>query len=94
MKDLDGDEIPQRVRARIRRERTAVYGAHASSGCTAMKTLGETSVAAVLLEYKHEGMDAEAVACHIKQPFPKVPIILLQRTARCQSESCGWWMNT
>ena len=39
----------------------------ASSGCTAMKMLEDTSVAAVLLEYKLEGMDTEAVACHIKQ---------------------------
>jgi CheY-like chemotaxis protein len=29
------------------------------------------------LEYKAEGMDAEAVACHIKQRFPDLPIILL-----------------
>jgi CheY-like chemotaxis protein len=49
----------------------------ASSGYTAMKMLEETSVAAVLLEYKHEGMDVEAVACHIKQRFPDLPIILL-----------------
>jgi CheY-like chemotaxis protein len=49
----------------------------ASSGYTAMKMLEETSVVAVLLEYKQEGMDAEAVACHIKQRFPKLPIILL-----------------
>ena len=49
----------------------------ASSGYTAMKTLEETSVAVVLLEYKQEGMDAEAVACHIKQRFPNLPIILL-----------------
>ena len=48
-----------------------------SSGYMAIKTLEETSVAAVLLEYKQEGMDAEAVACHIKQRFPKLPIILL-----------------
>jgi len=34
-------------------------------------------VAAVLLEYKQEGMDAEAIACHIKQRFPNLPIILL-----------------
>jgi DNA-binding NtrC family response regulator len=34
-------------------------------------------VAAVLLEYKQEGMDAEAVAWHIKQRFPNLPIILL-----------------
>jgi two-component system, NtrC family, response regulator HydG len=49
----------------------------ASSGCTAMKMLEDTSVAAVLLEYKTEGIDAEAVACHIKQRFPSIPIILL-----------------
>jgi CheY-like chemotaxis protein len=49
----------------------------ASSGYTAMKMLEETSVAAVLLEYKREGMDAEGVACHIKQRFPNLPIILL-----------------
>jgi CheY-like chemotaxis protein len=49
----------------------------ASSSCTAMKMLEDTSVAAVLLEYKLEGMDTEAVACHMKQRFPKLPIILL-----------------
>ena len=42
-----------------------------------MKMLEQTSVDAVLLEYKQEGMDAEAVACHIKQQFPNLPIILL-----------------
>lgn len=49
----------------------------ASSAHAAMKTLEETRVAAVLLEYKLEGMDAEAIACHVKQRFPNLPIILL-----------------
>lgn len=49
----------------------------ASSGYTALKMLEEASVAAILLEYKVEGMDAEAVASHIKQRFPNLPIILL-----------------
>jgi len=49
----------------------------ASSGYIAMKTLEKTSVTAVLLEYKHDGMDAEAVAYQIKQRFPNLPIILL-----------------
>lgn len=49
----------------------------ASSSHAAMKMLEEASVTAVLLEYKLEGMDAEAVAHHIKQRFPNVPIILL-----------------
>jgi DNA-binding NtrC family response regulator len=42
-----------------------------------MKMLEDTSVVAVLLEYKQEGMDVEAVASHIKQRFPDLPIILL-----------------
>ena len=49
----------------------------ASNGYTAIKTLEETQVAAVLLEYKQEGMDAEAIATLIKQRFPDLPIILL-----------------
>jgi DNA-binding NtrC family response regulator len=49
----------------------------ALSGHDAIKTLEQASVAAVLLEYKQEGMDAEAIACHIKQRFPNLPIILL-----------------
>jgi len=49
----------------------------ASSSHAAMKLLEEASIAAVLLEYKLEGMDVEAVACHIKQRFPNLPIILL-----------------
>jgi len=53
----------------------------ASSGHAAIKLLEEESVAAVLLEYKLEGMDAEAVACHIKQRFPNLPIILLSAYA-------------
>ena len=49
----------------------------ASSGYAAIKLLEDAPVAAVLLEYKLEGMDAEAVACHIKHRFPNLPIILL-----------------
>ncbi len=49
----------------------------APNGYTAMKMLQESPVDAVLLEYKLEGMDAEAVACHIKQKFPSLPIVLL-----------------
>jgi CheY-like chemotaxis protein len=49
----------------------------ASSRHTAMKMLEESSVAVVLLDYKQEGVDAEAIACLIKQRFPNLPIILL-----------------
>jgi CheY-like chemotaxis protein len=53
----------------------------ASSDYPALKMLEETPVVAVLLEYKREGMDAEAIACHIKQRFPDLPIILLSAYA-------------
>ena len=46
-----------------------------------MKMLQEAPVAAVLLEYKTEGLDAEAVACHVKLHFPSLPIILLSAYA-------------
>jgi len=49
----------------------------ASSGEAAINMLTESPVAAVLLEYKQEGMDTEAVAYHIKQRFPGLPIILV-----------------
>jgi len=49
----------------------------ASSGEAAIKMLKTVPVAAVLLEYKQEGMDTEAVAYHIKQRFPGLPIILV-----------------
>lgn len=39
--------------------------------------LNQAPVAAVLLEYKLEGFDAEALACHVKQQFPDLPIILI-----------------
>lgn len=42
-----------------------------------MKLLEETQITAVLLDYRPEGIDAEAVASHIKQRFPNLPIILL-----------------
>jgi CheY-like chemotaxis protein len=49
----------------------------ASSTGAAIKVLEETPSAVVLLEYKLEGMDAEAVAFRVKQRFPESPIILL-----------------
>jgi CheY-like chemotaxis protein len=49
----------------------------ALNGYAAMKMLEQTSVDAVFLEYRQEGMDAEAIAYQIKQRFPNLPIILL-----------------
>jgi CheY-like chemotaxis protein len=71
------DDRPQVLE--LRKEALESYGYRvkvASSSYTAMKMLDETSFAAVLLEYKEEGMDVEAAACHIKQRFRNLPIIL------------------
>ena len=63
-----------------------------SSGYAAMKSLERTSVDAVLLEYKQEGMDAEAVAYQIKQRFPTLPIILLSAYADMPARIL-WWVD-
>jgi CheY-like chemotaxis protein len=43
----------------------------------ALQILHREPIAAVLVEYKSEGMDGEAVAVRVKQQFPKVPVVLL-----------------
>jgi CheY-like chemotaxis protein len=49
----------------------------ANSAAAAMAKLENCAIDAVLLEYKSEGMDAEAVAYQFKQRFPNQPIVLL-----------------
>jgi DNA-binding NtrC family response regulator len=72
------DDLPQMLELRKATLESQGYSVKlASNAYDAIKALEETSVAAVLLEYKVEGMDAEAIACHIKQRFPSLPIILL-----------------
>jgi CheY-like chemotaxis protein len=72
------DDLPQALNLRKSTLESHGYCTRiASNGYAAMKLLEEGTVTAVLLEYKQEGMDAEAVACHIRQRFPNLPIILL-----------------
>ena len=71
------DDNPQMLE--LRKATLESWGYHveiAASGDAAIKMLKRASVAAVLLEYKLEVLDAEAVACHLKQRFPDLPIIL------------------
>lgn len=49
----------------------------ATSTAMALAELEKCTIDAVLLEYKSEGLDAEATAFHIKRRFPSLPIILL-----------------
>ncbi len=49
----------------------------ATSTSIAIALLQQIPVSAVLLHYRADGMDAEAVAYQIKQRFPEQPIILL-----------------
>ena len=49
----------------------------ASTAPAAMALLESTAVAGVLMDYRSEGMDTEAVAMQIKRRFPQQQIILL-----------------
>jgi CheY-like chemotaxis protein len=49
----------------------------ATTVSAAIAVLENMAIDAVLMEYKSEGMDPEAAAFHIKQRFPRQPIILL-----------------
>ena len=72
------DDRPQMLQVRKARLETLGYSAEtATSAPTAIAMLERTAVDAVLVEYKSEGMDAEAVAFQIKRRFPNQPIILL-----------------
>jgi CheY-like chemotaxis protein len=72
------DDRPQMLELRKATLESQGYSVKlASNGYAAIKTLEEVSVVAVLMEYKQEGMDSEAIAFHIKQRFPRLPIILL-----------------
>ncbi len=64
----------------------------ALSGQIALKMLQEAPVDAVLLEFKTEGLDAEAVAYHLKLHFPGMPIILLSAYA-CTPERVLWLVD-
>src|ERR1700691_330193 len=76
------DDLPQALELRKTTLESHGYCVKiASSSYAAMQLLEEASIAAVLLEYKLEGMDAEAVACHIKRRFPNLPIILLSASS-------------
>ncbi len=72
------DDRPQLLQLRKASLETLGYSvATAASVPAALAVLQDTAVAAVLVDYKSEGMDAEAVAYHVKQRFPSQPVILL-----------------
>ncbi len=72
------DDRPQMLQVRkANLERLGYSVVTATSVQAAISALQSTAVAAIIVEYKSEGMDAEAVAYHLKQRFPDEPIVLL-----------------
>ena len=72
------DDRPQMLQVRKTNLEPLGYSVvTANAASTAIAMLEKTAVDAVLVEYRLEGMDAEAVAFHIKQRFPNQPIVLL-----------------
>ena len=87
------DDCPQLLE--LRKAILQSHGYHvkiALSGHVAIKMLAEMPVDAVLLEYKSEGLDAEAVASHLKSRFPSIPIVLLSAYA-CMPERILWLVD-
>lgn len=64
----------------------------ATSASMALAKLENCIIDAVLLEYKSDGLDAEATAFHIKQRFPTLPIILLSAYS-CLPERLLWLVD-
>jgi CheY-like chemotaxis protein len=87
------DDQPQFLQVRkTKLEHLGYSVSTATSASAAITILEQMAVAAVLLEYKSEGMDAEAVAHHIKQRFPDQPIILMSAYAEVR-EALLWLVD-
>jgi CheY-like chemotaxis protein len=87
------DDRPQVLALRKAKLETQGYAVLlASSGYDGIRILQKTPADAVLLEYKEEGIDAEAVAFHIKERFPDLPIILLSAYS-AMSERILWLVD-
>ncbi len=71
----DRPELLQLRKAALERLGCSVH--IATTAPAAIAVLERTPVAAVLVEYKSEGMDAEALAFHVKGRFPTQRVILL-----------------
>jgi CheY-like chemotaxis protein len=71
------DDSPQLLQVRKAYFEHLGSVATATSVPTALAVLEKMAIDAVLMDYKPEGMDSEAVAFHIKHRFPQQPIILL-----------------
>src|ERR1700739_4915707 len=80
--------------------RRSILEAHGYSVLTAntvhaaLQILHREPIAAVLVEYKGEGMDAEAVALRVRQQFPTCLWCCCPRILSCRAGSCGWLMST
>ncbi len=72
------DDRPQLLQ--VRKSHLEPFGflvVTAATICATIAVLENMAIDAVLMEYKSEGMDSEAVAFHIKQRFPQQPVILV-----------------
>jgi CheY-like chemotaxis protein len=72
------DDSPQLLE--VRKANLEPLGLSVVTATTVSATIAvleNMAIDAVLMEYKSEGMDSEAVAFHIRRRFPQQPIILL-----------------
>jgi CheY-like chemotaxis protein len=72
------DDRPEMLKIRKTSLEHLGYQVETASNVTnAISAAATLPISVVLLDYKLEGMDAQAIAHQLKQRFPTVPIILL-----------------
>jgi len=71
------DQLPALELRKTELESFGFSVAIAHSVLEGMRLLDELPVVAVVLEYKFEGIDTQAVAFHIRHKRPKLPIVVV-----------------
>lgn len=62
----------------------------AHSAAEGIRLLDVLPIAVVVLEHKSEGMDAQAVAFHVRHKDPKLPIIVISAFVGSRAQAQEW----
>ena len=84
------DQLPALELRKTELESFGFSVAIAHSALEGIKLLDELPVVAVVLEYKSEGIDAQAVAFHMRHKRPKLPIVVVSAFLDADRHALEW----